>query len=102
MSIVPGNRRGVAAGMRTLLNNTGQTVAVSLALVILSAAMSYEVLTGLFTGASSSHAVDALAFMEGFHRIFLFGSGITAGAIVCSALTGRSDRTVSASTAAET
>ena len=50
MGSVPPNRRGIAAGMRTLLNNTGQTMAISIAMVILSTVMSYRVLSGLFTG----------------------------------------------------
>ncbi|MBV8083951.1 MAG: MFS transporter, partial [Chloroflexi bacterium] len=41
MSAVPANRRGVAAGSRNLLFNTGQTMAVGVAMVILSTTMSY-------------------------------------------------------------
>ncbi len=92
MGSVPPNRRGVAAGMRTLLNNTGQTMAISIAMVILSTVMSYRVLSGLFTGTASSNQLDARAFMHGFHEIFLFGTVTAIVAAVCSGLRGSDNR----------
>ena len=92
MGSVPPNRRGVAAGMRTLLNNTGQTMAISIAMVILSTVMSYRVLSGLFTGTASSNQLDATAFMHGFHEIFLFGTVTAVVAAVCSGLRGSDNR----------
>lgn len=91
MGSVPANRRGVAAGMRTLLNNTGQTTAIGIAMVILSTVMSYKLLSGLFTGTASGSSLDASAFMHGFHEIFLFGAVTSIIAAVCSSLRG-SDR----------
>jgi MFS family permease len=89
MSSVPPQRRGVAGGVRTLLNNSGRTVAIALSMVILSMSMSYGVLTSLFTGASSGAAgLDQLAFMDGFHRIFLVGALFSLLAIICSSLRG--------------
>ena len=91
MGSVPANRRGVAAGMRTLLNNTGQTTAIAIAMVILSTVMSYRLLSGLFTGSASGSGLDAAAFMHGFHEIFLFGAVTAVIAAICSSLRG-SDR----------
>ncbi len=93
MGSVPANRRGVAAGMRTLLNNTGQTTAIAIAMVILSTVMSYRLLSGLFTGTASSNGLDAVAFMHGFHEIFLFGAVTAVIAAVCSSLRGSDRRT---------
>ena len=92
MGSVPPNRRGVAAGMRTLLNNTGQTMAISIAMVILSTVMSYRVLSGLFTGTAGSGQLDAAAFMRGFHEIFLFGAVTAVIAAICSSLRGSDNR----------
>ncbi|HET7142015.1 MAG TPA: MFS transporter, partial [Candidatus Limnocylindria bacterium] len=83
MGSVPPNRRGIAAGMRTLLNNTGQTTAIAIAMVILSTVMSYGLLSGLFTGTASGSGLDAAAFMHGFHEIFLFGAATAVIAAVC-------------------
>jgi MFS family permease len=88
MGSVPANRRGVAAGMRTLLNNTGQTAAIAIAMVILSTVMSYSLLSGLFTGTASGDGLDSAAFMRGFHEIFLFGTVTAVIAAICSSLRG--------------
>jgi len=92
MGSVPANRRGVAAGMRTLLNNTGQTTAIAIAMVILSTVMSYSLLSGLFTGTASGNGLDAVAFMHGFHEIFLFGTVTAVIAAICSSLRGSDSR----------
>jgi MFS family permease len=93
MGSVPANRRGIAAGMRTLLLNSGQTLAVAVAMVILSSVMSYRVLTGLFTGsAGGAQSINGLVFMQGFHKVFLFSAAISAVAIFCSSLRGSETR----------
>lgn len=89
MGSVPPNRRGVAGGMRTLLNNTGQTLAIAIAMVILSTVMSYQVLAGLFTGAErGSQSINGLIFMQGFQKVFAFSAAISAVAMICSSLRG--------------
>ncbi len=101
MGSVPANRRGIAAGMRTLLNNTGQTMAISIAMVILSTVMSYRVLSGLFTGTAAGSQLDSRAFMQGFHEIFLFGTVTAVIAAVCSSLRGSDRRTGPSRTGSE-
>jgi MFS family permease len=88
MGSVPANRRGVAAGMRTLLLNSGQTLAIAMAMVVLSTVMSYRVLTGLFTGTSGTQSLDGQVFMQGFHKVFFLSAAISAVAVVCSSLRG--------------
>jgi len=93
MGSVPANRRGVAAGTRTLLNNSGQTLAIALAMVVLSTVISYRVLTDLFAGtASVRRSLNGVDFMRGFHELFALSALITVAAIVCSSLRGREDR----------
>jgi EmrB/QacA subfamily drug resistance transporter len=101
MGSVPRNRRGVAAGMRTLLNNTGQTTAIAAAMVILSTVMSYQLLTGLFTGRATGQALDPNSFMRGFHEIFFFGAITCVIAIVCSSLRGSDEMAIRAAVTPE-
>ncbi len=90
MSAVPSHRRGVAAGSRNLLFNTGQTMAVAVAMVILSTRMSYSTLVELFSGTSAgAQAIDSAAFMDGLHKVFFTGAMLTTMAIVFSALRGK-------------
>jgi len=89
MGSVPANRRGVAGGMRTLLNNTGQTLAIATAMVILSTVMSYQLLAGLFTGmATGAQSINGQVFMQGFHKVFVCSAAISVIAIVCSNMRG--------------
>jgi MFS family permease len=91
-SVMP-NRRGVAAGTRMLLNNTGQTMAIAVAMVTLSLVMSHDVLDGLFTGVETAgHTVDGDVFMRGFHMVFVFSAMTSVIAIICSSLRGPEHR----------
>jgi EmrB/QacA subfamily drug resistance transporter len=93
MGSVPANRRGIAAGTRVLLMNTGQTTSIATAMAILATVMSYQLLSGLFTGAiANNQALDALAFMQGMHRLYLFGAATAVVAIVCSSMRGSDDK----------
>jgi MFS family permease len=93
MGSVPPNRRGVAAGTRTLLNNSGQTLAIALAMVVLSTVMSYRVLTDLFAGAArAGPSLNGLEFMRAFHQLFALSAVITLAAIASSSLRGREDQ----------
>jgi len=89
MGAVPAQRRGVAAGTRTLLLNSGQMIAIALTMAIVSATMSYRTLVALFSGTSSGSGLDAVAFMDGLHKVFLVSAMMSIVAIVCSALRGQ-------------
>ena len=93
MGSVAPNRRGVAAGTRMLLNNTGQTMAVAVAMVMLSLVMSHDLLDSLFTGVETAgHNVDGDTFMRGFHLVFVFSAVTSVLAIICSSLRGTEQR----------
>jgi MFS family permease len=93
MGAVPPNRRGVAAGTRMLLNNTGQTMAIAVAMVTLSMVMSHDLLNSLFTGVEDAgHTVDGAAFMRGFHLVFVFSAITSVIAIFCSSMRGSEQR----------
>jgi len=88
MSAVPANRRGVAAGSRNLLFNTGQTMAVGVAMVILATTMSYKALVAMFAGQDTGGAIVTSAFVDGLHHVYFVAAVLTGGAVVLSALRG--------------
>src|SRR5215470_12707283 len=52
MSAVPANRRGVAAGARTMLQNTGAVISISFVMAIVTSAVPQNVLISIFSGVS--------------------------------------------------
>jgi MFS family permease len=88
MSAVPANRRGVAAGSRNLLFNTGQTMAIGVAMVILSTTMSYKALVALFAGTDTGTAIPTAAFVDGLHHVYFVAALLTGVAVILSALRG--------------
>ena len=50
MGTVPPNRRGVAAGARTMLQNTGAVISIALGIAIVTAAVPRPVLFKIFSG----------------------------------------------------
>jgi hypothetical protein len=86
---VPVQRRGVASGSRSVLNATGQAIALALAMAILSTVMSYKDLVALFSGSSAAtQALDSAVFMNGLHLVFLVGAFVCLVSAICSALPG--------------
>lgn len=89
MATVPAQRRGIAAGTRSLLLNSGQTMSIALTMAIVSTAMSYDTLVALFAGSSdAAHSLNAAAFMDGLHKVFTVGALLSVIAIVCSMMRG--------------
>jgi MFS family permease len=89
MAVVPAERRGIAAGTRSLLLNSGQTMAIAVTMAIVATTMSYQTLAALFAGSSeAAHALNAAAFTEGLHKVFLVSGILSAIALVCSSMRG--------------
>src|SRR5256885_2973564 len=53
MGVVPTNRRGIAAGARMMLQNTGAVISIAFVLAIVTAAVPKEVLFRIFSGVAS-------------------------------------------------
>jgi MFS family permease len=53
MGTVPANRRGIAAGARTMLQNTGAVISIAFVLAIVTAAVPKPVLFKIFSGLAS-------------------------------------------------
>ena len=90
MGAVPPDRRGVAAGTRTLLFNTGQLFSMGLSFAILAGVMGAGQLSGFLAGvdvnaAASGHA----AFAHGMSQAFTISAILSVIAAVLSALRGK-------------
>ncbi|HEU0169622.1 MAG TPA: MFS transporter [Chloroflexota bacterium] len=89
MSAVPASRRGVAAGARTLLLNSGQTMSIALTMAIVATTVSYQTLVLLFGGSADAQlGLDGVAFMTGLHKLFMVSALLCLAAMVCSAMRG--------------
>jgi hypothetical protein len=53
MGTVPAHRRGIAAGARTMLQNTGAVISIAFVLAIVTAAVPKDVLFKIFSGVAS-------------------------------------------------
>ena len=68
MGAVPADRRGIAAGTRTMLQNTGAVISISFVLAIVTAAVPQTVLFEIFSGLSSGLSEANLApFIHNLH-----------------------------------
>jgi EmrB/QacA subfamily drug resistance transporter len=99
MSAVPPRRRGVAAGTGTTLMNTGQTLSLGLAVLVLARDLPVGSLTAVFTGVSSSTpaSFSVGAFLGGIHLVFLISAILLLIAIVPSILRPEGERPADAS-----
>jgi EmrB/QacA subfamily drug resistance transporter len=84
MGEVPAHRRGIAAGARTLLQNTGAVVSIAFVMAIITAAIPKNVLFAIFSGVTSGLASSALdPFIHNMHTaLWVLTAVSVAGAIV--------------------
>jgi hypothetical protein len=68
MGVVPAQRRGVAAGARTMLQNTGAVLSIAFVLAVITAAVPKSVLLQIFSGLASGLSDAKLApFIHNMH-----------------------------------
>jgi hypothetical protein len=68
MGAVPSQRRGIAAGARTMLQNTGAVISIAFVLAIVTAAVPKDVLFKIFSGLASGLSDAQLApFINNMH-----------------------------------
>ena len=68
MGSVPGNRRGVAAGARVMLQNTGAVISIAFVMAIVTAAVPTDVLFKIFSGGTSGLSTAQLdPFISNLH-----------------------------------
>ncbi len=72
MGSVPVEKRGIAAGVRTMMNNMGTVISIALAMAVISTSITSEALQGLFTGTQvGSKGIAVAEFMAGLRVAFI-------------------------------
>jgi hypothetical protein len=85
MGVVPVHRRGIAAGARVMLQNTGAVISIAFVMAIVTAAVPKDVLFKIFSGLTSGLSNAQLQpFISNMHialwvlaGISLLGAGIS-------------------------
>lgn len=87
MTSVPANRRGIAAGTRSMLINSGGVVSIALVLALISSNIDPKDLFSIFAGVSSGMAQSALAeFTRGFQLSFWVLTGFSLLSLIITSL----------------
>jgi MFS family permease len=84
MGTVPANRRGIAAGARTMLQNTGAVISIAFVLAIVTAAVPRDILFKIFSGLAKGLTDAQLApFIHNMHTaLWVLAATSLAGAAV--------------------
>ena len=91
MSSVPPDRRGVAGGIGTTLINSGATLSLGLAILVMANALPVGALSAIFLG--TAHSVippTAISrFVDATHSVFAVSAALLLVALIPAALRGR-------------
>lgn len=72
MGAVPPDKRGIAAGTRSMTMNIGRIISLAITMDVISTSMISQALQGLFTGTQvGSEGINVIEFMNGLHFVFL-------------------------------
>src|SRR6202049_1238623 len=85
MGAVPAHRRGIAAGARTLLQNTGAVLSIAFVLAIVTSAVPKATLFAVFSGLTKGLSEQKLApFIANMHvALWVLAATSWLGAAVC-------------------
>jgi EmrB/QacA subfamily drug resistance transporter len=85
MGSVPAQRRGIAAGARTLLQNTGAVLSIAFVLAIVTSAVPKPTLFAIFSGLAKGLSAQKLApFISNMHvALWTLAATSVVGALVC-------------------
>jgi EmrB/QacA subfamily drug resistance transporter len=85
MGVVPAHRRGIAAGARTLLQNTGAVLSIAFVLAIVTSAVPKSTLFAVFSGLAQGLSAEKLApFIANMHvALWVLAATSLVGAGVC-------------------
>jgi hypothetical protein len=77
---VPPAKRGIGAGMRAMLTNTGFVISIALAIGLMTSAMDPKVLVAVFSGTQTgASGIDLGPFINALH--VAFAAGVVASVI---------------------
>jgi EmrB/QacA subfamily drug resistance transporter len=85
MGVVPAHRRGIAAGARTLLQNTGAVLSIAFVLAIITSAVPKATLFAVFSGLAKGLSAQKLApFIANMHTaLWVLAAVSFVGVFVC-------------------
>ncbi len=85
MGTVPAQRRGIAAGARTLLQNTGAVLSIAFVLAIVTSAVPKATLFAVFSGVTKGLSAQKLApFIDNMHvALWVLAATSLLGTFVC-------------------
>jgi hypothetical protein len=85
MGAVPAQRRGIAAGARTLVQNTGAVLSIAFVLAIVTSAVPKATLFAVFSGVTKGLSEQKLApFIANMHvALWVLAATSILGAFVC-------------------
>ncbi len=85
MGVVPAKRRGIAAGARTLLQNTGAVLSIAFVLAVVTSSIPKSTLFAVFSGLAKGLSPEKLApFISNMHVALWALSAVSVlGALVC-------------------
>ena len=89
MNAVPPRRRGIAAGTGTTLINSGMTLSLGLAILIMSRSLPFASLDAIFLGASTGAGaglVPVTEFLSSVHLVFAISAGLLLASVIPSVL----------------
>jgi MFS family permease len=93
MGAVPAERRGIAAGTRTMMMNAGMVVSIAMAFAIISSGVTPEAMSALFAGTQvGSQGIAVSVFMADVRIAFLISFCISIAAAVISFMRGPEPR----------
>jgi hypothetical protein len=80
MGVVPPAKRGIGAGMRAMLVNTGFIVSIALAIGLITTAMNPQTMVAVFSGTQAgAGGIDLQPFITALH--IAFGAGVVASLV---------------------
>lgn len=89
MGVVPPAKRGIGAGMRAMLTNTGFIISIALAIGLMTTAMDPQVMVAVFAGTQAgSSGIDLGPFITALRVAFAAGVVASAVGAVISAMRG--------------
>jgi EmrB/QacA subfamily drug resistance transporter len=90
MGVLPPDKRGIGAGMRAMLTNTGFVVSIALSIGLMTSAMDPKVMVAVFSGTQvGSSGIDLRPFIGALH--VAFAAGIVASVIGAAISTMRGE-----------
>ena len=89
MGAVPVKRRGIAAGVRSMMNNLGSVISLALSMAVISSSIDPRSMQKLFSGVQiGSEGIAISSFIAGLKRVFMISFIISILASVISYLRG--------------